>query len=144
MSSQTPLLPTLYSLLPPTSHLQTTARLSLQSLHVEPFIIHDTIYTSTHPVVPGQCRSLRLRARRRRRPSSSKPRKGEKTEGGEWEYGLTYLSQPLSAREYSEMSVRACVGVGVAGMSTRAEVEEFVEDLGFRCLGSTFLAGLTG
>lgn len=45
---------------------------------------------------------------------------------------VTYLSPVLSAREYSEMSVRACVGVDVEGMSSRREVEDFVETLGFR------------
>ena len=50
----------------------------------------------------------------------------------EWEYELVYLSSPLSAREYSEMSVRACVSLNVVGLSTRAELEDFVKTLGFQ------------
>ena len=131
MSSQTPLLPTLYSLLPSSSYQQTISRLSLRSLHVEPFTIHDTIYASTHPVIPDQHRSLRLRARRQ--PLAHSKGKGKQGAGNsDWEYSVTYLSQALSAREYSEMSVRACVGVDVLGSSSRAEVEAFVEALGFR------------
>ena len=50
----------------------------------------------------------------------------------EWVYTLTYLSQPLTSREYIEMSVRACVGLEIQGMSGRKEIETFIETLGFR------------
>lgn len=148
MSTQTYLLPTLYSLLPSPSYLQTTCRLSLQSLHVETLTIHETIYTTTHPIIPGQHRSLHLRARARSKlqpPAHVQSQRRSEVDGekGErkWEYELVYLSSPLSAREYSEMSVRACVSLDVVGSSTRLELEDFVKALGFEWVLSAIAGG---
>jgi hypothetical protein len=65
--------------------------------------------------------------------------KGKSVDPGEemgteadYDYTLTYLSPPMNGREYAEMSVRACIGVEVAGGSSRKEIEGFIEVLGFK------------
>lgn len=121
MSAQIPLLPTLYALTsPPLQSLH--SHLSKKSLHIEPYTIIDQIYTNPHPVVPNQHRNLRLRATKALEEGES---------GSEWTYELAYVSQPLSGREYSEMSVRAYLGVEVVGLVGKKGMEEFVQTLGF-------------
>lgn len=120
-------MPSLYALIPPSSLPNLLAHLSLLSIHVEPYFLHDTIYTASVSVLPGQPRSVRLRSVRRRTGPSGKG-KG-KAGGAEWDHSLVYLSNPLSGREYSEMSVRACLDVDVASMESRKEIEAFVEAL---------------
>jgi hypothetical protein len=53
-------------------------------------------------------------------------------EADRWEYKLSYLSSPLSGREYAEMNVRACIALDIVGMSSREDIEDFIETLGFR------------
>lgn len=153
MSSQPQLLPSLYALVPPSSRALLVARLSLQSLHIEPYHIVESTYIAESTVMPNQPRSLRLQALRRGgRPSGVEAWEWDKGKGtgrgkgkgksranseydeqGEgWEYKLSYLSSPLSGREYAEMNVRACITLDIVGMTAREEIEDFVETLGFR------------
>ncbi|TXT13201.1 hypothetical protein VHUM_01602 [Vanrija humicola] len=119
------------------------SRISLLALHVEQYHIKDDIYVATHPVIPQQNRTLRVRARRRqRRRASVTPRwagnidldvGGTVTNAGmSWDHSLAWVSPPLSGREHAEMRVQAYVGLDVAGLSSREEVESFVATLGFR------------
>lgn len=152
MSSQPQLLPSLYALLPPSSRALLVARLSLQSLHIEPYHIIESTYIAESTVIPNQPRSLRLQALRRGKRSStgvegwdngkgSGQGKGKgraesesvaQGEADRWEYKLSYLSSPLSGREYAEMNVRACIALDIVGMSSREDIEDFIETLGFR------------
>ncbi|KAK4684493.1 hypothetical protein P7C73_g5680, partial [Tremellales sp. Uapishka_1] len=125
MATQTPLLPTLYSLLPSTSHPSLLAQLSLLAIHSAPYSILDTLYTALAPVIANQQRTLRLRHDILPSPT----------------YHLTYLSKPLSSREYAEMSVQACVGVDIEGLSAEDEIDEFIETLGFKQTHSYTLKG---
>lgn len=140
MSNQPTLLPSLLALQSPTSLPLLLSRLSLQALHIQPYHIRDDIYSATTSVIPGQLRNLRLRAERVASPSYTAKGKGkgkgraqevdEADEGRE--YTLTYISPPMNGREYAEMSVRACIGLEVAGESTRKEIEGFIQLLGFK------------
>ncbi|KAL1407673.1 hypothetical protein Q8F55_007106 [Vanrija albida] len=143
MASQAQLLPSLFALLPAEHRDLMLARISLLALHVETYHIQDDIYVATHPVIPGQNRTLRVRARRRRRRRASvTPRWAGNIDldvGGTlanadptWDYSLAWVSPPLSGRENAEMRVQAYVGLEVAGLSSRDEVEEFVAGLGFK------------
>jgi hypothetical protein len=139
-TNQAQLIPQLYALLPADQLDLMLARLSLMALHVESFNIRDDTYHATNPVIAGQARALRLRARRRRKGRSAiapPPRwagsidqLSDKVDG--WDYSLTRLSLPLSAREYAEMRVQAVINLEVEGMSDRAEIEDFVLTLGFK------------
>lgn len=140
MATQAQLLPQLFALLPPDQLDLMLARLSLMALHVEGFHIRDDIFLATNAVIPGQGRALRLRARRRRkRAGSTAPPlrwagamdlSKELVDG--WDYSLSWISSPLSAREYAEMRVQAVINLEVEGMSTRDEIEDFVQALGFK------------
>lgn len=138
MASQAQLLPSLYALLPADQLDLMLSRLSLLALHAEGYQVRDDVYLATHPVIPGQNRTLRLRARRRRRRrvSIGNPRwsgvveNADRPEG--WAYSLAWVSPPLSGREHSEMRTQAYVGLDVAGMSQREDIESFVEALGFK------------
>ena len=138
MSSAAALLPTLYALLPSDAHARAVARLSLLAIHIEPFLIRDTTYIATHPVVPGQQRILRCRhhqshkgkGKARASPPTSTSDSAQGEEQREWE--LAYISQPLSGREYSAVSVRACVEVDVVGLNEETELDTFIRNLGFR------------
>ena len=81
MSSQAPLVPTLYALLPSASYNRLTSHLSLLALHVERYSIRDELYENTEPVIAGQQRYLRFRARRRTRNHQSHENNQEK---GRW------------------------------------------------------------
>jgi hypothetical protein len=156
MSSQPQLLPSLYALLPPSSHALLVARLSLQSIHIEPYHMIESTYIAESTVIPNQPRSLRLQALRRggfpsgvegvwdkgkgtaqakgkgKGKSRAEPEYASDELGEAWEYKLSYLSSPLSGREYAEMNVRACMALDIVGMTARAEIEDFIETLGFR------------
>lgn len=132
MPPQTLLLPSLYALAPATSLPNLLAHLSLLSIHVEPYFLHDTIYTASISVLPGQPRSVRLRSVRRRSRSSAKGK--ARADGDDWDHSLVYLSNPLSGREYAEMSVRACLDVDVASTQSRKEIEGFIEALAMSCV----------
>jgi hypothetical protein len=138
MSTQLHLLPSLYALVPPSAHPQLLAHLSLRSLHVEPYHLVESTYAAEHTVIPNQPRFLRLRAVWRLASNSSGKGNGKgkaKALGGDaggWKYSLSYLSSPLLGSEYMEMNVRACISVDIADISSRREIEEFIETLGFR------------
>ncbi|WVQ81103.1 hypothetical protein IAT38_003225 [Cryptococcus sp. DSM 104549] len=142
MAQPTPLEPTLYSLLLPSSRPALIAHLSLLAIHAEPLRIEDRIYRTINGVVPGQLRNLRLRSwwvGAVAGGSSGKDKgkgkvKEEEVEGkeGQWVRTLSYVSAPLRSAEYSEASVRAVLGVEVQGMSSLEEIEAFIDTLGFR------------
>jgi hypothetical protein len=147
---QPPLLPTIYSLLPPSLLPQTQARISLLALHAEPHAYRDKVYVNAAPVLPGQKRTLRLRktltalSRGNRQvkagneeirgSSDEMSAGGEAGEGGKGSEGgeisLAFLSQPLSGREYEEVSMRSVVEVDVAGASLEEDIEDFITTLG--------------
>ena len=158
MTTQAPLIPSLYALLPSSLHATLAAQLSLISLHAEPFKIQDDIFISTQASVPGE-RTLRLRTQYHSAASSSRlgqstgsasqpeptdtgagagkgkgKGKGKGRAGAEEKYSLAYVSAALSGREYGEMNVRAVQGMDVAGMSSKEEICEFIEGLGLRCV----------
>jgi len=54
----------------------------------------------------------------------------DKGEPEDTEISLAYLSQPLSGREYEEVSMRSIVEVDVAGGSTEEDIEDFITTLG--------------
>lgn len=140
MASQAQLLPQLFALLPVEQLELMLSRLSLMALHVEGYTIRDDLFLATNPVLPGPNRILRMRARRRRRRkgASAPPLRwagamdlgNEKVDG--WDYSLSWVSPALSGREYAEMRVQAIIGLEVEGMSERAEIEDFVQALGFK------------
>jgi hypothetical protein len=136
MTSQAQLLPSLYALLPAEQLELMLARLSNAALHVEPYHVRDGVYVNTHPVIPGQHRTLRLRGRkRRRRRTRGTPRWAGGLEDeavDRWEYSLAWMSPPLQGREYADMHVQACIALEVAGLSARDEIEEYVEGMGFK------------
>lgn len=138
MASQAQLLPSLFALLPVEQLDLMLSRLSLLAMHVEGYHIRDDVFLATHPVIPGQNRTLRLRARRRRgrRGSVIQPRWSGSIENVDrpegWDYSLAWVSPPLSGREHSEMRTQAVVGLDVVGMSSRDEIEAFVQGLGFK------------
>ncbi|EIW66084.1 hypothetical protein TREMEDRAFT_35559, partial [Tremella mesenterica DSM 1558] len=132
--SSTPLLPTLYAILPSSSHTQTLARLSLLAIHVESLDLQDDIYLAIQPVLPGR-RTLRIRTKRiiKHLPKKNPSERldiGEMDERKE-QYEIVYLSSPLSGREYSSVNVRACQSLDVVGFVDKDEVVGFVEGLGF-------------
>lgn len=134
MSQAQQLLPSLFALLPPSLHQRIVAHLSLQSLHVEPYHITDDIYLPVNPVIP-QYRTLRLRTTSYTSAKSNslgrkRKRKVEKSdiEG----YELSYVSNTLNGREYADVNVRAILRVDVMGGSSKADIEEFIQALGFR------------
>ncbi|RXK38166.1 hypothetical protein M231_04540 [Tremella mesenterica] len=132
--SSTPLLPTLYAILPSSSHTQTLARLSLLAIHVETLDLQDDIYLAIQPVLPGR-RTLRIRTKRiiKHLPKKNPSERldiGEMDERKE-QYEIVYLSSPLSGREYSSVNVRACQSLDVVGFVDKDEVVGFVEGLGF-------------
>lgn len=137
MSSHS-LLPSLTALLPPSSHSRFISHLSLQSLHVEPYHLTESIYTATSSVLPGQIRHLRIRERRyvSRGPQGEDGGDGDEdgdgAEQGRVEYSVVFLSPPLSGREYSETNVRACIALDVVGSKSREDVEAFVRNMGFQ------------
>lgn len=137
MTSQAQLLPSLYALLPAEQLELMLARLSLLSIHVEPYHVRDGVYVNTHPVIPGQHRTLRLRGRkRRRRHARPTARWAGGMDDGEvvdtWEHSVAWMSVPLQGREYADMHVQACIALEIAGKSGKEDIEEFVETLGFR------------
>lgn len=137
MTSQAQLLPSLYALLPSEQLELMLARLSLLAVHVEPYHVRDGIYINTHPVIPGQHRTLRLRGRkRRRRHRRPSVRWVGSIEDGEvadsWDYSVAWMSVPLQGREYADMHVQACIALEVAGKSSKEDIKEFVEAMGFR------------
>ena len=135
---QPPLLPTIYSLLPPSLLPQIQARISLLALHAEPYAFSDKVYVNAASVLPGQKRTLRLRKTlNAARPDEGKAEDRGKEEDGEddeerlgEEISLAYLSQPLSGREYEEVSMRSVVEVDVAGGSLEEDIEDFITTLG--------------
>jgi hypothetical protein len=138
--TQPPLIPTLYALLPPSSLEQVRSRISLLSLYAEPHAIHDKIYLNTASVLPNQKRILRLRTvvkdglvRNSRGPAGGDGGRdtGADADAEPTQMSLTYISHPLSGREYEGMSVRAVVDVDVGGSSQREDVEDFVQTMGF-------------
>lgn len=52
------------------------------------------------------------------------------SESSQQDISLAYLSQPLSGREYEEVSMRSIVEVDVAGGSTEEDIEDFITTLG--------------
>lgn len=130
--TQPPLIPTLYALLPPDSLEQVQSRISLLSLHAEPHAVHDKIYLNSASVLPNQKRILRLRSVVNDGLAARRVGKGVSAPGAEpKQMSLTYISHPLSGREYEGMSVRAVVDVDVDGLKLREDVEDFVQTLGF-------------
>lgn len=133
-SSQPPLLPSLYALLPLAAHPALLSQLSLIALHCSTTHYADTHFVSLKPVQAGQIRTLRLRSTRSDGPKSTEkflengPRKGKGKERETFE--LAYISNALSGREYREFDVRATVVMDIQGMSGLEEVEEFVQMLG--------------
>lgn len=140
LTNQAQLLPQIFALLPADQLDLMLARLSLMALHVENFNVRDDMYLATNAVIANQGRALRLRARRRRkgrgalapppRWAGSVDSLADRVDG--WDYSLTWLSLPLSAREYAEMRVQAVINLEVEGMSSRPEIEDFVQTLGFK------------
>ncbi|BEJ16241.1 hypothetical protein CspHIS471_0508460 [Cutaneotrichosporon sp. HIS471] len=145
MTSQAQLLPSLYALLPADQLELMLARLSNAAINVEPYHIRDGVYSNMHPVIPGQHRTLRLRGRkRRRRRTRGTPRWAgglEEQVVDRWEYSLAWMSPPLQGREYADMRVQACIALEVAGLSTRDEIEEYIEGLGFEHVHSSTRIG---
>lgn len=45
---------------------------------------------------------------------------------------MTWVSNPLNGREYQDMMVRAQTGLETMGMSSREEIEEFIQTMGFK------------
>lgn len=139
MTSQAQLLPSLYALLPAEQLELMLARLSLHAVHVEPYHIRDGVYVNTHPVIPGQHRTLRLRGRKRRRRRARATARWaggfDEGEAGEaWDYAVAWVSPPLTGREYADMRVQAYIALEVAGKSSKDDIEDFVETMGFRCV----------
>lgn len=56
-----------------------------------------------------------------------KERQGER----EGQMSLAYVSQALSGREYSDISVKAVVELDIGGLSRIEDVEDFIKTLGF-------------
>ena len=167
MASQAPLIPSLYAILP-AQHQQTLVdSVSLMALHCRPFHIQDDMYTSTPLDASSSTtqtsrqppRMLRFRTERVRR-KSSKPSsdvdphtwqsKGDKGKdkasdvfGDDQAYtsqhSVAYVSQPLSGREYAEMSVKAVLGLDILGMSTKVQIQEFLDGLGLTWVSSSQL-----
>lgn len=133
-SSQPPLLPSLYALLPPSAHLALLSQLSLLALHCSTTHQTDTHFVSLKPVQAGQVRTLRLRTTR----SNGSKSAGETLDNGPGKskgkaretFELAYISNALSGREYREFDVRATVAMDIQGLSGQEEVEEFVKMLG--------------
>lgn len=136
MSNQAQLVPSLFALLPAENLELYVARISLQCLHTEPYHIRDDYYAATNPVIPNQTRVLRLRARKlkKRRPAPQPRWPAVETSVPQetWEYSMTWVSNPLNGREYQDMMVRAQNGLEAMGMSSREEIEEFVQTMGFK------------
>jgi hypothetical protein len=142
--AQHTLLPSLTALLPSSTYNRFLAHISLQSIHVEPYLITEHVYTATAQVLPGQLKSLRIRQKRRNTGKTPSPGAGagsghegdeheeDEERGDGYEYSVVHLSNPLSGREYADMSVRACTALDVVGCETRGEVEMFVKALGFQ------------
>ena len=130
--TQPPLIPTLYALLPPASLEQVQSRISLLSLYAEPHAVHDKVYLNSASVLPNQKRVLRLRSV----VSDGAGRSAPSAEVEPTHMSLTYISHPLSGREYEGLSVRAVVDVDVGGLSLREDVEDFVQTLGFEYVHS--------
>ena len=112
-TTQPPLLPSLYALIPPSQLPTTQSKISLLSIHANRFMYKDKIYKNREPVLPEQ-RFLRIR----NHPSSTKE-----------EIELVYTSSTL--REYDSVNVKAVIGVEVASLSLMEDVEDFVRVLGF-------------
>lgn len=129
MSSHPTLLPSLLALQSPSTLPILLSRLSLLALHIEPYHTRDDVYTATTSVLPGQLRNLRLRGERL---SYKGKEKAVEEEEQDWEYTLSYVSPPMNGREYSEMCVRQSIGVEVAGLGRRGDIEGFIEALGFK------------
>jgi len=66
----------------------------------------------------------------------------EHEDEGEWSYELSYVSNTLTSREYSEMNVRAVLGVEIMGEKTREGIEDFIEAMDFRHSHSYTRSGL--
>jgi hypothetical protein len=153
MSQSQQLLPSLYALLPPSLHQRIIAHLSLQSLHIEPYNVTDTIYLPTNPVIP-QYRTLRLRSTYTggssqtdsndndgivtaegtvTKNSASSRKKSKRQRQMTEKHELSYVSNSLNGREYADVDVRAVLGVEVmGGCSSLEEIQEFIEGLGFK------------
>jgi hypothetical protein len=134
VASQTPLVSTIFSLVPSSSYQQTISQISLLSVHVEPYDITDE-YFHTTTIIPGQTRMVRLRATRRLDQPKGKGKAsqaGEKEDGvDEYTYSLNYLSQPLPGREYADMNVRGTIGVNMVGDNDVESTLDFLSTLGF-------------
>lgn len=48
----------------------------------------------------------------------------------------------MNGREYSEMCVRQSIGVEIAGLSQRGDIEGFIDALGFKWVHLTSLDGV--
>ena len=130
--AQHTLLPSLTALLPASTYNRFLSHVSLQSVHVEPYHLIEHVYTATTQVLQGQLKSLRIRQQRKIHSKVDRPDQDVVETEDEYEYSVVHLSNPLSGREYSDMSVRACTALDVLGCSSREQVEAFVKALGYQ------------
>ena len=130
--AQHTLLPSLTALLPASTYNRFLSHVSLQSVHVEPYHLIEHVYTATTQVLQGQLKSLRIRQQRKIHSKVDRPDQDVVETEDEYEYSVVHLSNPLSGREYSDMSVISCTALDVLGCSSREQVEAFVKALGYQ------------
>ncbi|WWC72994.1 uncharacterized protein I206_106958 [Kwoniella pini CBS 10737] len=121
-TSSTSLEPTLYSLIPSSIYKQFLNHLSLNSIYNENLEIIDRIYlNSINSIIPNQIRNLRFRSIKNNNNNNKE----------NWINSLSYISNSLKSREYSEILTKALINLNILSEQDEFEIKDFINSLGF-------------